>query len=148
MESAIVRCRSCGTRNRVPGSVSGSPQCGKCHRPLPWIVNADDATFDEVSTGTHLPVLVDLWAPWCGPCRVVSPVLEQLAGELAGRLKLVKVDVDRAPRVQSRFAVQGVPTLVLLRDGREAGRRVGAAPIGELRSWLEASVDPANASRR
>ena len=105
-------------------------------------------TFDQVTTSTHLPVLVDLWAPWCGPCRVVGPALEQLAGELGGHLKLVKVDVDRAPSVQSRFAVQGVPTLVLLRDGQEIGRRVGAAPLAELRTWLERSVGPAEASRR
>ena len=140
MEPAIVECRSCGTRNRVPPTASGSPRCGRCHQPLPWIVDADDGTFERITTNTHLPVLVDLWAPWCGPCRVVGPFLEQLAGELAGRLKLVRVNVDKAPRVQSRFAVRGVPTFVLLREGREVGRRMGAAPLGELRSWLESSL--------
>ncbi len=82
-------------------------------------------------------MVVDLWAPWCGPCRVVGPSLEQLAGELAGQVKLVKVNVDEAPGVQRRFAVQGIPTLVVLRDGREVGRKVGAAPVAELRSWLQ-----------
>ena len=81
-------------------------------------------------------MVVDLWAPWCGPCRVVGPSLEQLAGELAGQVKLVKVNVDEAPGVQRRFAVQGIPTLVVLRDGREVGRKVGAAPLPELRTWL------------
>ena len=106
------------------------------------MVEADDDTFDQVIAGTPLPVLVDLWAPWCGPCRAVGPLLEQLAAEQAGSLKLVKVNVDQAPGVQRRFAVRGVPTLVLLRDGREVGRRVGAVPLPELRSWLESSKGP------
>lgn len=138
-----MKCERCGARNRVPPAATGSPRCGKCHRPVPWIVDADDVTFDQVTTAAQLPVLVDLWAPWCGPCRVVGPLLEQLARELAGSLKLVKVNVDKAPRVQARFGVRGVPTFVLLREGRETGRRVGAAPLGELRSWLESSLGPA-----
>ena len=92
---------------------------------------------------SRLPVVVDLWAPWCGPCRVVGPLLEQLAGELAGRVKLVRVNVDKAPGVQRRFGVRGIPTFVILRDGREVGRKVGAAPLVELRSWLESSMTPA-----
>jgi thioredoxin 2 len=142
MEPVITKCPSCGTRNRVPPAASGSPRCGRCHRPLPWIVDADDETFAQATGGTQLPVLVDLWAPWCGPCRVVGPLLEQLAAELPGRVKLVKVNLDKAPRVQSRFSVQGVPTFVLLRDGREVARKVGAAPLTELRSWLESSLGP------
>ena len=82
-------------------------------------------------------MVVDLWAPWCGPCRVLGPSLEQLAGELAGKVKLVKVNVDEAPGVQRRFAVRGIPTLVILREGKEVGRKVGAAPLAELRSWLQ-----------
>jgi thioredoxin 2 len=81
--------------------------------------------------------VVDLWAPWCGPCRVVGPSLEQLAGELAGQVKLVKVNVDEAPGVQRRFGVEGIPTLVVLREGKEVGRKVGAAPLADLRSWLQ-----------
>lgn len=140
VEPAIVTCPSCGTRNRVPAAASGSPRCGRCHGPMPWIVDADDTTFTQVTESTRVPVVVDLWAPWCGPCRMVGPALERLAGELAGRVKLVKVNVDNAPRTQSRFGVRGIPTLVLLRDGREVGRKVGAAPIGELRAWVESST--------
>lgn len=146
MESPIVTCSSCGTRNRVPPVASGLPRCGRCHRPLPWIVDADDVSFDEVAGSHQVAVLVDLWAPWCGPCRVVSPVLEKLAGELAGRVKLVKVNVDKAPNVQRRFGVRGVPTFVLLRDGREVGRKVGAAPLGDLRSWLQSSLGSAHSA--
>ena len=87
-----------------------------------------------------MPVVVDLWAPWCGPCRVVGPALEQLARDLAGKVKLVKVNVDEAPGVQRRFAVRGIPTLVVLRAGEEIGRKVGAAPLADLRSWLQAFI--------
>lgn len=137
MESSIHACPSCGKRNRVPASSGGVPRCAECHRPLPWIVDAGDDTFAQIAESARVPVVVDLWAPWCGPCRMVSPVLEQLAREFAGRLKLVKVNVDEARRVQSRFGVRGIPTLVALRGGQEVARKVGAAPLAELRTWLE-----------
>ena len=140
MEPSMMVCPDCGTRNRVPVAAGGSPQCGRCHKSLPWIVDADEGTFAEVAETGPLPVVVDLWAPWCGPCRMVSPVLEQLAREFAGRLKLVKVNVDNAPGIQRRFGVRGIPTFVLLRHGREVDRRTGAAPLPVLRSWLEASM--------
>ena len=84
-----------------------------------------------------MPVLVDFWAVWCGPCLMVSPVLEQLATEKAGRIKLVKVDVDRAPGLSSRFAVQAIPTLMVIVSGMVIARQAGAAPAPELRTWLE-----------
>ena len=84
-----------------------------------------------------VPVLVDLWAPWCGPCRTVSPALEQLATERAGRLKLVKVNVDNAPGISQRFGVQAVPTLMITSSGKVLDRRAGAAPVAALRSWLD-----------
>jgi thioredoxin 2 len=136
----IVACPACGTRNRVPVAASGTPRCGRCKQPVPWIVDADDATFGDAADRSPLPVVVDLWAPWCGPCRTVSPILEQLATEFAGRCKLVKVNVDAAPGVQARFAAQGIPTLVVLRRGAEADRHVGAAPLQVLRDWLESSL--------
>jgi thioredoxin 2 len=105
------------------------------------VVEADDVTFDEVARRSPVPVVVDLWAPWCGPCRTISPILEQLAGEFAGQAKLVKVNVDQAPQVQSRFGVQGIPTLVVLQDDREVARQVGAAPADRLRAWVASSLD-------
>ncbi|MDY7106185.1 MAG: thioredoxin [Actinomycetota bacterium] len=133
----VIVCTSCGTKNRVPDAAAGVPRCGRCHEPLPWIVDAGAATFDEIAATSALPIVVDLWAPWCGPCRTVSPLLEQLAVELAGRVRLVKVNVDEAPAVQSRFRVQGIPTFVLLRKGTEISRLIGAHPIGGLRDWIE-----------
>jgi thioredoxin 2 len=85
-------------------------------------------------------VLVDFWAPWCGPCRMVSPALAQLAEERPGQLKLVKVNVDESPRLQQRFAVQAIPTLMVLRGGKVIARQAGAAPVTALRSWLDQSL--------
>jgi thioredoxin 2 len=136
-----VACAHCGTKNRVAPRAEGIPRCAVCHHPLPWIVDSDAASFDGDIRST-LPVLVDFWAPWCGPCRMVSPAVERLAGVFAGRLKVVKLDVDTAPEVAGRFAVQGIPLLVLLRDGQEVDRRVGAQPEPALRGWLEPQVGP------
>lgn len=135
--TTIIRCPNCGHKNRVPLAADGRPRCGHCHRPLPWIVSALDDTFAEIAEQADPPVIVDMWATWCGPCRMVSPVLEQLATERAGDVKLVKVDVDRAPRLSSRFAVQAVPTLMVLHHGRVVARQAGAAPVEVLRRWFD-----------
>jgi thioredoxin 2 len=140
LATTIVTCPSCGRRNRVPGAASGSPRCGNCHQPLPWIVDAGDDTFAEIAEAASVPVVVDLWAPWCGPCRMVSPALAQVATEMAGRVKLVKVNVDSAPQIQERFGVRAIPTLIVLRQGQVAARRSGAAPAGELRAWVESAI--------
>ena len=132
----VVACPRCQTKNRVPSVAKGTPRCGKCHSPIPWVVDASDANFATVADGSRVPVLVDLWAPWCGPCLRVSPVLEQLAGELAGRLKLVKVNVDESPNLSRRFDAQAIPTLVLLQGGDVIAKQVGAAPAAALRAWL------------
>ena len=138
--SAVVRCETCGAKNRVPPVADGVPRCGKCHNPLPWIVAADDSAFDAVAVRARVPVLVDLWATWCGPCRAVSPALEQVARRLAGRLKLVKVEVDTSPAVAGRFEVQAVPTLIVLNDGAVVSRQAGAAPVQVLEAWVERAL--------
>jgi thioredoxin 2 len=139
-DSGIITCPNCGRKNRVPAAAAGTPRCGNCHKPLPWIVDAGDDDFAEVAEQASVPVLVDLWAPWCGPCRMVSPALEQLATEMAGKLKLVKVNVDESPKLQQRFGVQAIPTLMVLRDGQVAARQTGAAPAAALRTWLEQAL--------
>lgn len=138
--TGTVRCPRCGKTNRVPSAARGIPRCGNCHKPLPWIAAAGDGDFADVVEKATVPVLVDMWATWCGPCRMVSPALEQLATERAGEVKLVKVDVDTAPRLSQRFQVQAVPTLMVIRDGQVIARQAGAAPLPALRSWLDAAV--------
>ena len=139
----IVACPSCGTRNRVPRGGSGRVRCSRCHADLPWLVEADDASFDDAVRSSRLPVLVDIWAAWCGPCRMISPVVEQLSRDLAGRLKVVKVDADRSPGVSQRHGVSAIPTLLLYRDGAEVSRQVGAVPAAQLRSWVESALPQA-----
>lgn len=139
--NTIVRCANCGARNRVPDAARGTPRCGTCHRPLPWIVDADDATFADAVDSSRVPVLLDLWAPWCGPCRMVSPTLETLAREHAGSLKLVKVNVDVARAVAQRFDARSIPTLVVLDGGEVIARQIGAAPEAQLRRWLNEALD-------
>ena len=105
-----------------------------------WVVDATDDEFHAVVDESSLPVLVDVWAPWCGPCRMVSPALEKLAGELAGRLKLVKVNADANPEVSRRFEVRSIPTLVILDHGQVVDKQIGARPEPQLRSWLASKL--------
>jgi thioredoxin 2 len=138
--TSTVTCPNCGRRNRVPAVGASVPKCGNCHQPLPWIAEAGDDDFAEVVGRAPMPVLVDLWASWCGPCRMVSPALERLATERAGTLKLVKVEVDAAPRLSQRFAVRAVPTLLVLRGGEVLAQQAGAAPEPALRSWVDGAL--------
>jgi thioredoxin 2 len=131
----IVRCPSCGTRNRVGPVAAGAPRCAKCKTMLPWLVDADSASF-EAEAAASVPVVVDLWAPWCGPCRMIAPVLEDLVAQHAGRLKVIKVNVDEEPQLGARFGAQSIPLLVVLRDGREVDRIVGALPRPALEQRL------------
>ncbi|NCD16221.1 MAG: thioredoxin [Actinobacteria bacterium] len=131
----VTTCPACGTRNRVPASASGTPRCASCRAPLPWLVAAGEENFDSAVKAT-VPVLVDLWAPWCAPCRTIGPLLEQAARENAGRLKVVKVNVDNAPRLSRRFNVQGIPTMLMFQGGREVSRQVGALPKAKLQAWI------------
>jgi thioredoxin 2 len=136
----VVTCPNCQRRNRVPAAAEGTPRCGNCQQPLPWIVDAGDNDFAEVVEQAGLPVLVDLWAPWCGPCRMVSPVLEQLATEKAGQVKLVKVNADEAPGLSQRFDVRSIPTLMVFRHGQVVATQIGAAQASALRPWLEGAL--------
>jgi thioredoxin 2 len=137
MIARVVECPNCGRKNRIPAAADGVPQCGHCHRPLPWLAEAGDDDFADVAEHADALVLVDMWATWCAPCRQVSPALEQVVRELAGKVKLVKVDIDKAPKLAERFSVQAVPTLMLLRDGQVKARRAGAVPAGALRAWVD-----------
>jgi thioredoxin 2 len=133
----VVACPSCGRRNRLPRSAGGHPRCAVCHADLPWLVEVADEEFADAVEASRLPVLVDVWAPWCGPCRMVAPVVEALARERAGRLKVAKVNSDLAPRIAARHGIVSIPTLLVYANGREVGRVVGARPAPELRRWVD-----------
>ena len=137
MAQRVVACPSCGTKNRVPAGGKGRPQCASCHAALPWVVDVGDGEF-AAATRTDQLVLVDLWAPWCGPCRMVAPILERLASRYAGRVKVVKVNVDDNPRTAARYDARSIPTLVMLRHGATVARIVGAQPEPVLRQRIEA----------
>ncbi len=138
--TVTVSCPNCGRRNRIAAASDGFPRCGNCHRPLPWLVDAGDGDFVAVAEQATVPVLVDMWAAWCGPCRMVSPALERVATDLAGRLKLVKVDVDAATATARRFQVMAVPTLLILYRGNVVARQAGALPAHALRRWVDEAL--------
>jgi thioredoxin 2 len=138
---SVVACPSCGTKSRVRAGAPGLPRCPSCKTYLPWLVEADDAGF-EAEAGAPVPVLVDLWAPWCGPCHAVAPVLERLAARHAGRLKVVKVNVDESPALASRFDASSIPLLVVLRNGDAVERILGAQPLPALEARLAPYLAP------
>lgn len=142
MSHRITACHSCGTKNRVPAASPGRPRCGTCQSDLPWIADATDADF-AAAVDTSRLVLVDLWAPWCGPCRMVAPVLERLAERYAGRVKVVKVNVDDSPATARKFDASSIPTLVFLRHGKPVDRVVGAQPEPALANRIDALLGPA-----
>jgi len=140
MTSTVVPCTSCGTRNRIAADSAGRPRCSSCHTDLPWLTEVGATDFDRVIASSAMPVLVDLWAPWCGPCRAVAPALEALSVERAGTLRVVKVNVDEAPQVSARLGVQGIPTMVLFDENAEVARQVGALPADAIRRWVDTSL--------
>ena len=147
----IIGCPTCNARNRVGPIAQGVPRCPRCKSTLPWVVDADTGTFTAETTAS-VPVVVDFWAAWCGPCRMISPVLEDLAKRHAGHLKVVKVDVDANPGLATRFGAQSIPLLVVIRDGqrgrpscrRASSRCAGAAVAASARRL---SVDPGSTFR-
>ena len=144
-DSKVIACGACGQKNRVRAAAGAVPHCGRCGRPLPWLAEVTAAEFGDAVEHSPLPVLADFWAPWCGPCRMVAPAVEKLAGDLAGTLKVAKINTDEQPDLGARFAVRGIPTLILFENGRERDRVTGALPPPALRQWVEARLDRATA---
>lgn len=137
MSGEITTCRGCGGKNRLGTPPDGQvPRCGRCQQPLPWVVSASDADFEAAVKAPTL-VVVDLWAPWCGPCRTLSPILEELAADNAGALKIVKVNVDQNPMIQQRFRAQSIPMLVLLQAGKTIETAAGLRPKPALQAWIQ-----------
>jgi thioredoxin 2 len=144
MAPTVVSCPSCGTRVRVRAHATAIPRCARCRAPLPWSVEVGEADFDD-ETRAAVPVVVDLWAPWCAPCRQIAPVLERMAERHAGRLKVVRVDIDDNPALAQRYRAMSIPLLVVIRDGQEVDRIVGALPGPALESRLAPHLGPAPA---
>jgi thioredoxin 2 len=137
--ASILTCPNCGKRNRIGPIATGVPRCANCHQMLPWLVDPGPQGF-EAEIAASVPVLVDFWAPWCGPCKWVEPVVADLAKTEAGRLKVVKLNVDDSPEISARYRIQGIPALVLIRDGTEVDRFVGAAGKEQLQAWLAEKI--------
>lgn len=144
----LLRCPACGAVNRVPVDKlqhGDDPVCGRCKTPLPvkQPVTVTDASFETEVEKSTLPVLVDLWAPWCGPCRMVAPILYQIAAEQVGRVRVAKLDIDQNPATTSRFGVQSIPLLLIFNQGQEVDRILGAVPKTEIMRYLEPLLAPA-----
>ncbi|WP_202889332.1 thioredoxin family protein [Actinopolymorpha rutila] len=114
-----------------------APHCGSCNSALPWVVDTSDDTYTGIVERSQVPVLIYMCAPWCPPCRRMTPILEQIAKDLAGRVKLVEVEVDEAPKIIERLAIRSVPTLIVMKGGKALATHVGAAPAVIVRSWAE-----------
>ena len=143
-EALMIRCPACNATNRVPREkldAQHRPVCGRCKTALPASdgpVVVTDATFASEVEHSPVPVLVDMWAPWCGPCRMLTPVMEQLAAELAGRVRIAKLNVDENPQTSGRFDVRSIPTMLIFKEGRMVERLVGAMPKSEILRHLQA----------
>jgi thioredoxin 2 len=135
----LIVCPRCLTTNRVPAErAAENPVCGKCKSPLldGQPVELGDASFDAVAAKTELPIVVDFWAAWCGPCQTMAPQFKQAAERMKGRALFVKVDSDANPRTAARFGIRSIPTLLLIRSGREVKRQVGATQAAQIEAWV------------
>ncbi len=132
----LITCPNCNAKNRLSTPPEGQlPVCGRCAQTLPWLMSTSDASFKE-ALNAPVPVLVDFWAPWCGPCRMVAPVLEDLSRAHKGKLKVVKLNIDENPATQSAYRVQSIPTLMLFKKGQAVETMVGALSKGALEAKL------------
>jgi thioredoxin 2 len=143
-QMATLACGSCGTLNRVDlARAAHHPKCGSCGArvPLDRTFEVGDASLEKVVKGTGVPILVDFHAEWCGPCKVMAPVLEEIARDRAGSALVAKLDTDRNPAMAVRFAIRGIPTLIAFRHGREVAREVGAVPRPRLEALLDRAAE-------
>ncbi len=141
-EFVLVRCPACGVKNRVAQHEPNlRPKCGRCGTPLlvadGTVVTVTDSNFSQKVLSANLPVLLDCWAPWCGPCRMIGPIVEEIASEYAGRAIVAKLNVDENPVIAQQFGIQSIPTLLIFKDGEVVDRMVGALPKNEIVTRLD-----------
>jgi thioredoxin 2 len=139
VDGTHIVCPHCDGVNRIPaGKPAADAKCGVCHKPLftGHAIPVTAARFDKHVARNDIPVVVDFWAEWCGPCKAMAPFFERIAGEMEPAVRFLKLDTDRAPELSARYGIRGIPTTIVFRGGREAARRTGAMDATTLRSWL------------
>ncbi len=146
-DSIIIKCTNCGAKNRIPKiRINDKPVCGRCHSSLPEAgvfdspVIVSDKTFNHEIVSATVPVLLDCWAPWCGPCRTIGPIIDQLAKEFTGKVKFAKLNVDENPATSTKYNIMSIPTMLLFKDGKMVNSLVGALPKAEIENHLRSLI--------
>jgi thioredoxin 2 len=137
----IRQCPACGKKNRIPAEhLADEGRCGACKAPLPPVaepIDADSGTFDEIVSRSHVPVLIDFWAAWCGPCRMAAPEVKRAATEMAGRAVVLKVDTEKSPALAQRFNIMSIPNFVVMKDGKIVHQQPGLVDHRQMMAWLK-----------